>query len=72
MVFWLWWQYKVSFLRNYFVESKVHFIFIFSVSSVQSFSCVRLFATPMNRSTPGLVVHHQLSEFTQTHASSSQ
>ena len=23
---------------------------------------------PMNRSTPGLPVHHQLSEFTQTHA----
>ena len=22
---------------------------------------------PMNRSTPGLPVHHQLSEFTQTH-----
>ena len=46
MVFWLWWQYQVSFLRNYFVESKVHFFFIFSVSSVQSFSCVRLFVTP--------------------------
>ena len=23
---------------------------------------------PMNRSTPGLPVHHQLAEFTQTHA----
>ena len=31
-------------------------------SSVQSLSCVRLFATH----TPGLPVHHQLPEFTQT------
>ena len=35
-------------------------------SSVQSFSCVRLY-DPMDRSTPGLPVHHQLPEFTQTH-----
>ena len=49
-------------------------------SSVQSLSCVRLFAAPakscqscptlcnpMNRSMPGLPVHHQLPESTQTH-----
>ena len=35
-------------------------------SSVQSLSHVRL-CNPMNRSTPGLPVHHQLLEFTQTH-----
>ena len=35
-------------------------------SSVQSLSHVRL-CDPMNRSTPGLRVHHQLPEFTQTH-----
>ena len=29
-------------------------------------SCPNL-CDPMNRSTPGLPVHHQLSEFTQTH-----
>ena len=29
-------------------------------------SCLTL-CNPMNRSTPGLPVHHQLSEFTQTH-----
>ena len=34
--------------------------------SVQSLSRVRL-CDPMNRSTPGLPVHHQLLEFTQTH-----
>ena len=36
-------------------------------SSVQSLSRVRL-CGPMNRSTPGLPVHHQLPEFIQTHA----
>ena len=36
-------------------------------NSVQLLSRVRLFVTPMNRSTPGLPVHHQLLEFTQTH-----
>ena len=39
----------------------------FQFSSVQSLSRVWLFVTPMNRSTPGLPVHHQLLEFTQTH-----
>ena len=34
-------------------------------SSVQSLSCVRL-CDPMNHSMPGLPVHHQLPEFTQT------
>ena len=35
-------------------------------SSVQSLSCVWL-CDPMNGSTPGLLVHHQLPEFTQTY-----
>ena len=44
------------------------FYFLDSVqlSSVQALSCVQL-CDPMNRSTPGLPVHHQLPEFTQTH-----
>ena len=42
--------------------SKISCVF----SSVQSLSRVRL-CDPMNRSTPGLPVHHQLPEFTQTH-----
>ena len=37
-----------------------------TLSSVQSLSRVRLFATPVNSSTPGLPVHHQLPESTQT------
>ena len=35
------------------------------IISVQSLSHVRLFATPMDYTTPGLPVHHQLLEFTQ-------
>ena len=35
------------------------------ISSVAQ-SCLTL-CDPMNRSTPGLPVHHQLLEFTQTH-----
>ena len=35
-------------------------------SSVQLLSCVSLW-DPMNRSTPGFPVHHQLPEFMQTH-----
>ena len=56
------WNYQSMFL--------VYLIFFWthktSFSSVQSLSCVRLFPT-MNCSTPGLPVHHQLLEFTQTH-----
>ena len=43
------------------------FKFHLHFSSVQSLSHVRL-CDPMNCSTPGLSVHHQLPEFTQTHA----
>ena len=37
----------------------------YQFSSVQSLSRIRL-CDPMNRSTPGLPVHHQLLEFTKT------
>ena len=37
-----------------------------TISSVQLLSCVRL-CSPMDHSTPGLPVHHQLPEFTQIH-----
>ena len=39
---------------------------VLNFSSVQSISRVQL-CDPMNCSTPGLPVHHQLPEFTQTH-----
>ena len=39
--------------------------YTYQISSVAQ-SCLTL-CDPMNRSTPGLPVHHQLPEFTQTH-----
>ena len=42
-----------------------YFIYIHQIRSVAQ-SCPTL-CDPMNRSTPGLPVHHQLPEFTQTH-----
>ena len=54
VVCWLPWGYKVEWL---------------SMSSAHSLSPVRLFVT-MNRSKPGLPVHHQLPESTQTHVHS--
>ena len=41
----------------------------FAIRSDQLLSHVRL-CDPMNRSTPGLPVHHQLPEFTETRPSS--
>ena len=50
------------------IRIRKHLLIFSSVqfSSVQSLSRVRL-CDPMNCSTPGLPVHHQLPEFTQTH-----
>ena len=48
----------------------VHFLFfmaVWSVSSVQSLSCVQLLCNPMDCSMPGFPVHHQLPELAQTH-----
>ena len=66
--------FKFSMLPTRLILS-VNFSFVVSFSvckfSVQfssvSQSCPTL-CDPMNRSTPGLPVHHQLPEFTQTHA----
>ena len=48
-----------------FSPSSSYSFFKFQFSSVTQ-SCPTL-CDPMNRSTPGLPVHHQLLEFTQTH-----
>ena len=48
----------------------VFIFFLISLGSVQFSSVAQSCPTlcnPMNRSTPGLPVHHQLLEFTQTH-----
>ena len=47
------------------VDSNIFFLVEWTFSSVAQ-SCPTL-CNPMNRSTPGLPVHHQLPEFTQTH-----
>ena len=56
------------------VTKIVHFI-TYALDSVQFSSVAQLCPTPcdpMNRSTPGLPVHHQLPEFTQTQCPSSR
>ena len=55
LVFWM-----LSFKPTFSLSS-------FTFSSVQSLSRIRL-CNPMNRSMPGLPVHHKLPEFAQTHA----
>ena len=55
----------VSCMTKYVAKALVKLMMI-QFSSVQSLSHVRL-CDPMNRSTPGLPVHHQLLESTQTH-----
>ena len=59
----LWWSSSVFWLQSWWCKS-THMIS--GISSVQSLSRVWL-CDPTNRSTPGLPVHHQLPEFTQTH-----
>ena len=51
---------------------KLFWIFVAVATVVASTSAYAFFACPtlcnsMNRGTPGLPVHHQLPEFTQTH-----
>ena len=51
--------------NKYFFNRKKFYCILFQFSSVAK-SCLTL-CDPMNRSTPGLAVHHQLLEFTQAH-----
>ena len=59
--------FKIYFLRKfqYIILLTIITMLCIQVSSVTQ-SCPTL-CDPMNRSTPGLPVHHQLPEFTQTH-----
>ena len=56
------WLFSLSLV--YFTKSFNKILFVQFSSVAQS--CLTL-CDPMNRSTPGLPVHHQLPEFTQTH-----
>ena len=59
------WQ---NWLKTQHSKNKDHGIQSYQFSSVQfSRSVMSTLCDPMNRSTPGLPVHHQLLEFTQTH-----
>ena len=53
---------------NFTSHTKINSKWLLSLSSVTQ-SCPAL-SYPMNHSTPGLPVHHQLLEFTQTHVHS--
>ena len=60
-------QYKLDHRKSKGIPEK-HLLLIHQFSSVSSVaqSCLTL-CDPMNCSTPGLPVHRQLAEFTQTH-----
>ena len=53
-------------IRSIYTHTHIYtHVYIHQIRSVAQ-SCLTL-CDPMNRSTPGLPVHHQLPEFTQTH-----
>ena len=59
-----------GFFLSHQLYSPPHYPSLFSVCSVQFSSVAQSFPTicdPMDCSTPGLPVHHQLLKFTQTH-----
>ena len=59
------WYYFIKYIKHeqqYAVLTRENLVLLSSVTQ----SCPTL-CHPMNRSTPGLPVHHQLPEFTQTH-----
>ena len=53
--------------QNCLCEDMVLFRKLLKFSSVQLLSCIWLFCSPMDCSTPGIPVHHQLPELAQTH-----
>ena len=55
-------------MLSFLLDSTLLYPFHLSFSLVQPLSSVQLFVTPMDCSTPGLPVHYQLLEFTQTNA----
>ena len=58
-------NYRIGGVLYFWLDSAVNKRSV-QFSSVQSLSCVQL-CEPMNCSMPGLPVHHQLPEFTQSH-----
>ena len=64
----LWFLYQSGFLKFWFatVQTLLHCCCLVDQFSSVAQSCLTL-CDPINRSTPGLPIHHQLPEFTQTH-----
>ena len=59
--------YFIDIYRKFYPRAAEYTFFFSSVQFISvAQSCLTL-CDPMNRSTPGLPVHHQLPEFTQTH-----
>ena len=58
---------RAAFFQLPFLHHRLPFRILQIRSDQISRSVVSDFCDPMNRSTPGLPVHHQLPEFTQTH-----
>ena len=58
----------ICFMVDCIDARQIHYLFLSTSDQIRSVaqSCPTLF-DPMNRSTPGLPVHHQHPEFTQTH-----
>ena len=59
-------RYMFNFLRNCKNAFQSGYVILYSQFSSVTQSCLTL-GDPMDCSTPGLPVHHQLPEFTQTH-----
>ena len=60
------WIYVYEYLINFAIQQKLTQHCNETQFSSVAQSCLALY-DPMNRSTPGLLVYHQLPEFTQTH-----
>ena len=72
LCFFLWWIFKFSFYFHFCFVSYIWFYFLSDCSTIYNqFSSVTqacpTLCNPMDYSTPGLPVHHQLPEFTQAH-----
>ena len=63
-------QFQKNFLQRRHTDGKQTYEKMLNITHYQFSSVAQLCLTlrnPMNHSTPGLLVHHQLPEFTQTH-----
>ena len=61
------WIHKPAF-GYIFISTSIHVPMFSSVQFISVAQSCQTLCDPMNRSTPGIPVHHKLPEFTQTHA----